>query len=109
MYIDDAAASSISDAVVDASGVPLLRDGQPVRRMTLHMEAAIAELELLGHTSEPQKEQPPSHRLESLGVELDIRLGRLKLLDGKRQAYARRAREIAARPTSPRAELVSLL
>eukprot|EP00966_Prymnesium_polylepis_P202801 4698495-Prymnesium_polylepis.1 len=34
-----------------------------VRRCTWIMEAAIAELELLGHTSEPLKEQPPSHRL----------------------------------------------
>eukprot|EP00966_Prymnesium_polylepis_P030450 707953-Prymnesium_polylepis.1 len=59
--------------------------------------------------TEDEEDSARSHRLESLGVELGLRLGRLKLLDGKRLAYARRAREMTARPTSPRAELVSLL
>ena len=48
-------------------------------------------------------------RLGRLKLRLGLRLGRLKLLDGKRQAYVRHTREMAARPTSPRAELVSLL
>ena len=109
LYIDDGAASSVSDAVFRADGQPLLRDGVPVRRATLHFEAACAALAEVGHVSEPRKEQPPSQKLSVLGVHISLIDRRMRLLASKRTKYAARTRAVAARSTVTHAELLALL
>ena len=109
MYIDDAAASSVDDLLVDGDGAPLLRDGQQLRRSTLHWEAALAELRKLGYESELSKEQPPALELSALGVHINLADGRMRLGEKKRISYARRARAIGNATTCSRDDMVSLL
>ena len=108
-YIDDGAAASISDELYDRQFNPLMRDGVHVRRAQLHFEAACAALREVGHTSELSKEQPPSLRLQTLGVEIDLQAGRMRLLDSKRVRYAERVRRLLVGTICTRHELVSLL
>ena len=63
----------------------------------------------VGHTSELSKEQPPSLRLQTLGVEIDLQAGRMRLLDSKRVRYAERVRRLLVGTICTRHELVSLL
>ena len=109
IYIDDAAATSIDDAIFDGDGVPLVRDGVHLHRAQLHWEAALAELAALGYESEPSKEQPPGDRLEVLGVGINLETRRLTLLPPKRKAYAERASAMAARDVCSKAEVLALL
>ena len=109
IYIDDAAATSVNDALFDADGTPLVRDGVHLRRAQLHWEAALAELATLGYESEPSKEQPPSDRLEVLGVVIDLVGRRLMLHDRKRKAYAERAASMASLAVCSKAALLALL
>ena len=109
IYIDDGGASSIDDVVCQADGRPVLRDGQPLRRATLHMETALHELELIGHCSAKSKEQWPSLKLESLGMEVNLETKRLRLLSQKRKSYAAKARKVAAMKACPRDTFIALL
>ena len=109
IYIDDAAGSSVNDVIIGDDGEPLWRDGVQLRRARLHWDAALAELTSLGYESETTKEQPPADRLEVLGVAVDLVTKRLTLLSRKRESYARRASDMAARRFCSKAELLSLL
>ena len=109
IYIDDAAASSVDDPIYDADGSPHMREGVHVHRAQLHWEAALSELSRLGYKSEESKEQPPSESLEVLGVKFDLSTNRMCMLPRKREAYAKRAREMAARRTCSKRELLALL
>ena len=109
IYIDDAAASSIDDAIYDGDGSPLMRDGIHIHRAQLHWEAALAELASLGYESEPSKEQPPSDRLDVLGVGINLESQRMTLLPRKRKSYAERASAMAARDVCSKADLLALL
>jgi len=109
VYIDDGTGASIDDLVFDAAGVPMMRDGVQLRRAQCHFELAIAALERLGIKSSKGKEQPPSHRVESLGLDIDLEKDRMCILDFKRNGYAVKAREVADARCVERAELISLL
>ena len=109
IYIDDLTAVSFADEVSDAAGVPLLRNGGPVTRAQLHFEAAKRVLARFGFTSAPIKEQPPSHRLVALGVELDVDEGWMRLDGAKRKRYLKRVREALEKKSMGRAEYLQLL
>ena len=80
-YIDDGAGASVADLLFDVSGAPLLRDGEQLRRSTLHFEAAVGVLERFGFSSNPSKEQQPSRKVETLDVEIDLVLQRMRVSD----------------------------
>lgn len=109
IYIDDITACSFADEVCDAAGVPLRRNGRPVTRAQLHFEAAKRVLESFGFASEPTKEQPPSYRLVSLGVELDVDEGWMRLDGAKRLRYLKRVRLALNATSMARAEYLQLL
>jgi hypothetical protein len=109
LYIDDAAAASISDLLTHYDGSPVMRDGQQLRRAQLHFEAARDVLVRFGFESAARKEQPPARRLVTLGVELDLDDNRMRVSDDKRRKYAARARSVAAMKSCPRDDMVALL
>ena len=109
IYIDDGSAASMDDALFDVHGAPLLRDGVHLTRAQLHFEVAIETLTAIGHTSAPSKEQPPSDRLETLGIEIDLVSSTMRILDGKCTSYAKAIRAAVAATTCERTQLISLL
>ena len=96
MYIDDVAAGGADDALFDAAGVPVMREGEHVHRQTRHFELARDVLAELGWTSAPSKEQPPSECVDTLGVTVDMCASRMRLSDAKRARYSAQARQVAA-------------
>jgi hypothetical protein len=110
MYIDDSMAASADDLLFEEDGSPLLdADGVQRRRAGVHFEAARRVLERYGWRSSPSKEQPPDLAVESLGVELDLVEGRMRLGSGKRERYAAAAGAAAAARTLPGADFSELL
>lgn len=109
VYIDDVSGASLADDVCDVGGAPLLRDGTPVRRSRLHYEAAIELLTEIGHLSAVRKEQPPSLKLETLGLEIDLELNCMRVTSGKCSSYAKKIRGLLATSACDRADLVSVL
>ena len=123
VYIDDGSGSSIDDEIfVDGGGddadLRMLRNGQPVTRAVLHFEAALEVLRELGHESSASKEQPPwptatrprgGLTLDSLGVEFDLELNRMRLLPAKCVSYAASVREILLGATCTKDDLIRLL
>ena len=108
-YIDDGAGASVADLLYSADGAPLLREGVQLRRSTLHFEAAIGVLERFGFSSNPSKEQPPSRKIETLGVEIDLDMQRMRVTDQKRAKYSARAAAVAEMRSCPREQMVALL
>ena len=88
VYIDDGSGVSFDDALIDASGEPVMRQGVPLTRAVAHFEAALRVLTSLGHASTVGKEQPPARKIDSLGCEVDLDGYRLRLLPLKRKSYA---------------------
>jgi hypothetical protein len=110
MYIDDSMAASADDLIFDAAGAPVLMpSGEQQRRAGLHFEAARLALERYGWRSSPSKEQPPDVSIESLGVEVDMVEGRMRLGSGKCERYAAAAKAAAAARTLPSADFSELL
>ena len=107
--LHDATGASIDDLLFDAEGTPVTRDGQQMRRAQLHFETAVRVLESFGVASSKDKEQPPSHVVESLGLEIDVAAGRMRILGRRREAYAAKAEALVAAGACERAELVSVL
>ena len=101
-YIDDGAGASVADLLYSADGAPLLREGVQLRRSTLHFEAAVGVLERFGFSSNPSKEQPPSRKIETLGVEIDLDMQRMRVTDQKRAKYSARAAAVAEMRSCPR-------
>ena len=96
VYIDDGAAASIDDLLYDLHGSPVYDEGgRHLRRAEAHFNIAVETLALFGHESAKEKEQPPSLLLESLGLELDLVVDRMRLMKRKRAKYAAMAREVA--------------
>ena len=109
MYIDDESTVSIDDALFDAAGAPLMRDGVQLTRAWAHFEAVKRVLERFGHESEPRKEQSPRTAADLLGVEIDVLSGRMRLAEGKRRSYAALARAAAAKRVCERETYESLM
>ena len=110
MYIDDAMGGSADDLLFDVHGVAVCdAGGTQLRRAQRHFEIARAVIESLGWKSAPSKEQPPSERIESLGVLVTLRDGRLRLTDAKRARYALRACEVLAMRSCPADVFAELL
>ena len=107
MYIDDGSHASIDDFLFDIHGKPLLRDGVHVRRADEHFNAFQQAMARFG--LETAKEQVPAELVTLLGVDIDLRAGRLRLTERKRQDYASQAKEMALRRTCDRDELLVLL
>ena len=118
LFVDDGAGGSIDDLLYDTGGEPVLMHGpdmqppvcgpveRPVcgrhcRRAELHFAAACAAVESVGHLSEPTKEQSPRELLEVLGVELDMVGQRMRITPAKRERYATRAEQVAAKAANP--------
>ena len=109
MYIDDQSTVSMDDALHDADGAPVLRDGVPQTRAWAHFEAVKRVLTRFGHESEPRKEQSPRTAAELLGVELNLTDERMRLASGKRSSYAALARAAANARVCPREDFESLM
>ena len=108
-YIDDGLGASFDDLVSDASGAPVFVDGLRLRRADAHFDCAIAALESLGFVSAVLKEQRPSMRITSLGVDLSLETRTVKLTDSKRKKYAKRIREMLEGASTSHEELLALL
>ena len=63
-------------------------DGVQLRRAQQHFVLARGVLARFGWQSEPSKEVPPCTDLETLGVHIDLRDGRLRLGDGNGDGFA---------------------
>ena len=110
MYIDDSMGASADDLLYDSAGSPVLDScGVHMRRAQAHFEAARAVLERFGWRSAPGKEQPPGERVESLGVEVDLQAGRMRLSEAKRVRYAGQAEQVSMQHVCARAEFEQLL
>ena len=108
-YIDDGAGASIADRVCRADGSPVMRDGVWLRRSQLHFEAAKGVLRRFGLESAPNKEQPPALEIVSLGIEMDLKAGRMRVSEDKRRKYAAKAEAMAGLKSCSREEMVALL
>jgi hypothetical protein len=109
VYIDDGTGASIDDLLFSADGTPVMRDGRQLRRAQLHFETAIATLKEFGHLSSAGKEQPPSDKVESLGLEINLAEDRMRILGRRRKSYAEKAEALVKAGTCERSELVSVL
>ena len=109
IYIDDGTAASIDDLLFDRAGNAVMRDGVQMRRAQLHFETALETLRLLGHASSQLKEQPPSAVVESLGLEINLAEGRMRILKLRREAYAAKVDTVVQSGCVERGELVSVL
>ena len=109
IYIDDGTAASIDDLLFDASGEPVTRDGVQLRRAQLHFETTIGVLESLGHASSKAKEQPPSSKVDSLGLEINLQEGIMRILGLRREAYAAKVDKLVDSECVERSELISVL
>jgi hypothetical protein len=122
VYVDDGSGASIDDDIFVDQGadadLPLLRGGIQVTRAVLHFEAALEAIQWLGHESSPSKEQPPwptagrpkgGVSLDSLGIELDLKLDRMRLLPAKCDSYATGVREILQETTCIKDDLIRIL
>ena len=110
MYIDDQMGSSADDLLFDVDGAPVLRaDGQQMRRAQAHFEAARQVLERFGWRSAPAKEQSPALEVESLGVEISLVDGRLRLSEAKRLRYSAQAEAVAAAAACSTEDFAQLL
>ena len=107
MYIDDGSHASIDDALYGRDGVPLMRDGVHVRRADEHFVAFQRTMARFG--METAKEQPPRLLVTLLGVDIDLRAGKLYLTPQKRKDYAKQAETMAARSSCQADELLVLL
>ena len=107
MYVDDAVAASIDDALFELDGSPVMRNGVQLTRATAHYETLRESIIELGLT--PTKEQPPADEVAVLGVMLSLRDGRMRLQQRKRERYAAAARSVATSRTCDRDVFVSLL
>jgi hypothetical protein len=87
MYIDDQSTVSLDDALWGIDGAPLMHDGVHATRADAHFEAVRRVLARFGHESEPSKEQSPREVVDLLGVELNLREGRMRLSERKRDSY----------------------
>ena len=109
IYIDDGTGASIDDLLFDVDGRPVMRDGVQLRRAQLHFETVIGVLESLGHASSADKEQPPSSKVESLGLEINLEEGIMRILGLRREAYAAKVDKLVESVCVERAELISVL
>ena len=109
IYIDDGTAASIDDLLFDCEGKAVMRNGVQMRRAQLHFETALETLRLLGHASSKLKEQPPGAVVESLGLEINLAEGRMRILKLRREAYAAKVDKIVESGCVERSELVSVL
>ena len=122
IYVDDGSGASIDDDIFVDQGadadMPLIRNGSQVTRAALHFEAALEAIQWLGHESSPTKEQPPwptagrprgGISLDSLGVEFDLELNRMRLLPAKCSSYATGAREILQETACIKDDLIRIL
>jgi len=122
VYVDDGSGASINDDIFIDQGadadLPLIRGGSQVTRAVLHFEAALEAILWLGHESSPSKEQPPwptagrprgGISLDSLGVEFDLELDRMRLLPAKCDSYATGVRGILQETTCLKDDLIRIL
>ena len=122
VYVDDGSGASIDDDIFVDQGadadLPLLRNGTQVTRAVLHFEAALEAIQWLGHESSPSKEQPPwataerprgGIALDSLGVEFDLELNRMRLMPAKCVTYTSNVREILQGTTCTKDALIRTL
>ena len=108
-YIDDMSGCSFADECVSVAGEPLMREGVPVLRSTLHFEALVRTLDLFGHQSKESKEQKPGDSIEVLGVHVNLTLGRMLLTDRKRKRYGKMVEEVLELNSMPRREWMRMM